>query len=181
MKLQFTVSAGEVLRFKQSAILHSKEHYNKVIQEENDDCFTQFGEDNLDHHIVTLTGKGTFHEMGKRWRQLAIKQVKNRQPTTSFEKEYRIPINSYHSSGSKCHSMLKLKPIIELESLYALPTEWNYDFLSHATRFVKTSTEFSKNWSGFMQDITSRSVANNKAVIRFLFIHLFYAYHQDIY
>ena len=176
-RLGFTVSSGEVLRFKQSAIQHAKEHYNEVEQEVTDELFTQWSADNVDHNIVTLTGKGTFHGMGiismahssdEERRQIVIKRLKNRQPTASFVEEYGVPIHNYLGSSKKGHSKLTLKPIIELKSPIVLPNEWGYDFLWHSTRFGKTSTQNPTNWSGFMQEITSASVTNKKSSIKFL-------------
>ena len=50
--LGFCISNDEVLRYKQSAI------------ECSDAQFMQWVGDNVDHNIITLTGKDTFHGMG---------------------------------------------------------------------------------------------------------------------
>lgn len=124
--------------------------------------------DSIDHFITTINGKGTFHSLtnsdAARRRQLVIKQLRNGQLTTSFVKAYRIPIHSDLSSSKKD---VEMKPVIELESPYVLPTEQNYNFLWHTNQFVKASSETSMNWFFFMQDITSGSEANSNAVIGF--------------
>ena len=56
----FSISADEVLRYKESAI----ECTVHVQVQTKDDQFVQWVADNVDHNIVTLTGKGTFHGMG---------------------------------------------------------------------------------------------------------------------
>ena len=63
-KLGLSVSADEVLRFKQSTVQHSKEYHNEALEKDNNESFLQRSADNVNHNILTLTGKGTFHEMG---------------------------------------------------------------------------------------------------------------------
>ena len=63
-KLGLLITLDEVLRFKQSAVAHSSQLTNaeEVITEDTN--FAQWAVDNVDHNIITLTGKGTFHGMG---------------------------------------------------------------------------------------------------------------------
>ena len=61
-RLGFSISADEVYRFKQSAIEAIDKGEN---QEGTKDGFRQWVADNVDHNIATLTGKGTFHGMGR--------------------------------------------------------------------------------------------------------------------
>ena len=176
-KLGFTVSADEVLRFKQSAIKHSKELENHKSFRLEEASFAQWSADNVDHNIVTLTGKGTFHGMGvismtswneDRKRNHVISRLKRKTLQNNSLTQYGIPIHNYLGSSKKGHSMLRLKPIMQLKTPYVLPTEWNYDFLWHSLRFLKTSSELLPNWSGFMQDITSETERKSKASIDFL-------------
>ena len=141
-KLGFSVSSDEVLRYKQSTIEHSKQRDNEIVYERNTSSFTQWSADNVDHNIITLTGKGTFHGMGiismtscaeENRRIHIINRLNKRQPTTSFVEEYGIPVLNYLGSSMKGHSKLKLKPIMQLKSPYILPPEWSYDFLWHST------------------------------------------------
>lgn len=101
-KLGFSVSSDEVLRYKQSAIEHSRQHGNDSFFERNTSYFTQWSADNVDHNIVTLTGKGTFHGMGiismtscaeENRRIHIINRLNKRQPTTSFVGEYGVPVS----------------------------------------------------------------------------------------
>ena len=176
-KLGFSISSDEVLRYKQSAIEHSKQHGNEVVYERNTSSFTQWSADNVDHNIITLTGKGTFHGMGiismtsgaeESRRIHVINRLNKRQPTTSFFEEYGIPVLNYLGSSMKGHLKLRLKPIMQLKSPHVLPPEWSYDFLWHSTRFIKSSSNATPNWSGFMQDVTSASEVEDKALIKFL-------------
>ena len=59
-RLGYSISCSEVTRFKQSILTNGTptEH----LQE--DDRFTQWVADNVDHNTATLDGKGTFHGMG---------------------------------------------------------------------------------------------------------------------
>ena len=58
-RLGFNISYDEVVRYKESAIEQGE---NKPLEES--EVFVQWAADNVDHNIVTLTGKGTFHGMG---------------------------------------------------------------------------------------------------------------------
>ena len=178
-KLGFSVSADEVLRFKQSAIQHSKEHHNKALEKDNG-SFIQLSAENVDHNIMTLTGKGTFHGMGiismtssnnKSKRLAVVKRLKKKLPSTTFIDDIGIPVYNFLGSSARGLGKLKLKPISELMSPYILPVEWNYDMLWHLSRFKKISSGNSTNWSGFMQDITNRlGFINKEAMIIFLLI-----------
>ena len=97
-----------------------------------------------------------------------INRLNKRQLTTSFFEEYGIPVLNYLGSSMKGHLKLKLKPIMQLKSPHILPPEWSYDFLWHSTRFIKSSSNATPNWSGFMQDVTSASQVKDKALIKFL-------------
>eukprot|EP00794_Sanderia_malayensis_P012470 gene12470-13758_t len=123
---------------------------------------TRFLENNVDDNIIALTGKGTFHGMGiismtsyaeERRRIHVINRLNKRQPTTSFVEEYGIRVLNYLGSSKKGHLNFKLKPIMQLKSPYILPPEWRYNFLWHSTRFIKSSSNVTPNWSGFMQDV----------------------------
>ena len=58
-RLGFCISNDEVLRYKQSAI-ECSDAKNEVDSAQ----FMQWVGDNVDHNIIMLTGKDTFHGMG---------------------------------------------------------------------------------------------------------------------
>ena len=175
-KLGFSVSADEVLRFKQSAIQHSKEYHNEALEKDNNESFIQWSADNVDHNILTLTGKGTFHGMGiismtsstsGSKSPVVIKRLKKKLPSTAFIDDIGIPVLNFLGSSAQGLRKLKLKPSSELMSPYSLPVEWNYDMLWHISRFNKISSGSSRHWSRFMQDITKRLDFNKEARINF--------------
>ena len=55
-KFGFSITSDEVLRYKESAIESSPNHIVPM--------FAQRVGNNVDHNLMTLTGKGTFHGMG---------------------------------------------------------------------------------------------------------------------
>ena len=129
-KLGFSVSADEVLRFKQSAIQHSKEYHNEALEKDNNESFIQWSADNVDHNILTLTGKGTFHGMGiismtsstsGSKSPVVIKRLKKKLPSTAFIDDIGIPVHSSLGSSGRGLGKFKLKPISELMSPYILP------------------------------------------------------------
>ena len=60
-KFGFSISSDKVNRYKHSAVEASAVSNNDLEQQNN---FVQWIADNVDHNLVTLTGKGTFHGMG---------------------------------------------------------------------------------------------------------------------
>ena len=176
-KLGFSFSADEVPLFKQSAIQYSKEYHNEALEKNNNESFIQWSADNVDHNILTLTGKGTFHGMriismtsstsGSK-SPVVIKHLKKKLPPTAFIDDIGIPILNFLGSSAQGLRKLKLKPSSELMSPYSLPAEWNYDMLWHVSRFNKISSGSSRHWSRFMQDITKRLDFNKEARINFL-------------
>jgi len=94
----FSVTSDEVLRYKESAI----ENADLVPTQNNEEEFTQWIADNVDHNLVTLTGKGTFHGMGiisvsskARVRNTAVKRLKEIRKTASFVKDRGVPVENY--------------------------------------------------------------------------------------
>lgn len=62
-KLGFSITADEVLRFKQSAVQNMHTVYEEQTQDPQatqDQVFAQWVADNVDHNTATLSGKGTF-------------------------------------------------------------------------------------------------------------------------
>ena len=57
-KLGYYISYDEVKRYKQSVVMDSDTGMRPL------NGFTQWVADNVDHTLVTLDGKGTFHGMG---------------------------------------------------------------------------------------------------------------------
>ncbi len=172
-KLGLYVSSDEVLRYKQSAIEHSKNHDNEAVYERNIWSFTQWSADNVDHNIITLTGKGTSHGIAilsmtsyaeESRRIHTINRLNKRQPTTSFVQEYGIPVINYLGSSMKGHLIFKLQPIMQLKSPYTLPPEWSYDFLWHSTWFMKSLSTVTPNWLEFMQNVISTAEVKDKAL-----------------
>ena len=58
--ISFCESYDEVLKFKQAVVINDS--IDGLLQ--NNEGFTTFVADNVDHNIATLDGRGTFHGMG---------------------------------------------------------------------------------------------------------------------
>ena len=64
-KLGFSVTTEEVLRYKQSVIENMDVELSEQIQAvDEESVFVQWVADNVVHSTATLSGKGTFHDMG---------------------------------------------------------------------------------------------------------------------
>ena len=60
-RLEFSVSYDEVNRYKQSAILGQK--LEDITRNPYPGHFTQWVADNVDHNLITIDGKNSFHRM----------------------------------------------------------------------------------------------------------------------
>ena len=168
-KLGFSITSDKILRFKHSA-LEKTNDLQTDIDILHETQFIQWSGDNVDHNLVTLTGKDTFYGMGII--QMActqppskmIRRLKYRQRSADFGKKQSIPIHYYLGSSSKGLAKLHLQAIRTLQTPITLPVEVGYDFLWYCSRFAARLTP---NWSGFMQDLTGKNVLKQKDHITF--------------
>ena len=167
----FSITSDEVLRYKESAI----ENADLTPTQNNDDEFTQWVADNVDHNLVTLTGKGTFHGMGiisvsskAEIRYTAVKRLKERKKTSSFVKDRGVQVEDYTGRSYNGLLRLKLKPIHELTSVNSLPPEISYNQVWQLNWFFGSPTNPRPNWAGFMQDVTSGFSMQREDSINFL-------------
>ena len=138
-KFGFSITADEVVRFKESAI----KSLDSMPTEDNNH-FTHWVADNVDHSIATLTGKNTFHGMGiisisssenRAMRQKhVIHRLQERTKTSSCVSQYGIDIVPYTGSCYNGLSKLVLKPIKLLQPVHdLLPSAFlNYNLLWHS-------------------------------------------------
>ena len=168
LKFGFSITSDEVLRYKESAIESSPNHIVPI--------FAQWVGDNVDHNLMTLTGKGTFHGMGvisalyglgKNMYTNVIKGNKERRKT-SFIDHCGIDILPYSRSFKNGLTTFTLKPYVQLLSPYTPPDVLNYDML-WKTGYLFASKDLPRpNWSGFMQHVTHKFCNPGKASINFL-------------
>ena len=99
-KLGFSISSDEVSRFKHSSVDASAVANNDLEHQNN---FVQWVADNVDHNLVTITGRGTFHGMGvisasamANIKMLTIKRLTVRKKAADFAKDKGIPIHYYY-------------------------------------------------------------------------------------
>ena len=166
-KFGFSITADEVLRYKESAIESSPNHIVPI--------FAQWVGDNIDHNLMTLTGKGTFHGMGvisalyglgNNMYTNVIKHNKERRKT-SFIDHRGIGILP---SGSFKNGLITftLNPYVQLLSPYTPPDVLNCDMLWKTGYLFASKDLPSPNWSGFMQHVTQKFSNPGKASINFL-------------
>jgi len=168
-KLGLSISPGEVLRYKQSAISHT-------FEQKDQPNFCQWTADNVDHNLVTLTGKGTFHGMGivsmsdkqQASTTQSVPRMKGCLKNTLFTNVHNVPICQYHSASKKGLAAITLKPVLELKKPLILPTELSYDLLWYSSKIFQDASKPTPNWSGFMQDLTQRNDPVPKSTISFL-------------
>ena len=169
-KLGLSITSDKILRFKHSA-LEKTNDLQTDIDILHETQFIQWSGDNVDHNLVTLTGKDTFHSMGiiemtgTQPPSKMIRRLKYRQRSADFGKKQSIPIHYYLGSSLKGLAKLHLQAIRTLQTPITLPVEVGYDFLWYSSIFVARLTP---NWSGFMQDLTGKNVSKQKDHITFL-------------
>ena len=110
-KLGFAISYSEVERFKQACVINQS--IDEQIQRlSSDTSFTSLIADNVDHNIVTLDGKGSFHGIGiitftvsSRDHIIEETKIKRSQKLLKADemmfKASSIPITEYNFSGQR--------------------------------------------------------------------------------
>ena len=159
-KLGFAVSYSEFKRFKQACviILSIDEQIQRLS---SNTSFTQFIGDNVDHNIVTIDGKGSFHGMGiiasiVSSRDHIIEEIKIKRPQSSVKaneiisKASSVPITECNFSGQRNFESIHLNTSNELLQPYVLPKALNTDLIWHAASFFSKLESPRSNWSGYM-------------------------------
>ena len=175
-KLGFCESYDKVLKFKQTVV--TNESIDDLLQ--NDEGFTTFVADKVDHNITTLDGRGAFHEMAviavitkkEQRREVVRRRQKDWIKVDDLVKNKGIPISTYDFS-----SVCGLKNTI-FESYEKLERIYNENVSVSADRFWHTSGLFSThedsrpNWSGCMQNISKGSHQPKSKVIMLPILNL---------
>ena len=131
-RLGYSISYDEVLRYKHSAVETSR----TLAEVVDDGIFCQHVADNVDHNLVTLTGKGTFHGMGvisistcNIVNDLPVRRLKEKQKASTFSANKGIPIVNYDGRSVNGLLRLKFKTIANLAMVQTHPTELSYNSL----------------------------------------------------
>ena len=175
-QLGFGVSYTEVSKFKQACVISNSNILQ--LQQDDDSTFTQFIADNVDHNLVTLDGKGSFHGMGivaatvrstgdipdkshvKRPKKLlTIAELLSKSSGVRIT-EYLGPLQSKFVN-------VRFKPIVHMSLPYVYPSILNVDVQWNIHGLTMTSDAPRPNWSGYMQLHTSGE-HSSKATITFL-------------
>ena len=125
-RLGLCISNDEVLRCLNA---------ENIDNEGENVTFMQWVTDNVDHNIVTLTGKGTFHGMGiisityphSRYNQQTVARLKHGKKTSEAIKNKGIELHHFLGSSSNGLINLKLKLIHQLMHPHPLPKEVSYN------------------------------------------------------
>lgn len=172
-RLGFSITSEEVLRFKQSAVENLE---NELQPDHAERHFMQWVGDNVDHNLVTLTGKDTFHGMGiisvssdTRDSELGnIPRLKERQKAHSVTNKRGVEIHQYYRSTGTGEDKLIFHPAEKQH--VSLPPSVHCDLLWHCSWFFSSNNEPRPNWAGFMQSATSASTSEvrSKSCVTFL-------------
>ena len=154
-KLRFLISPDEVQKYKQSSVVSDVKETTQEIEKAdeieearpsefnttgeldvtNDNAFAQWSADNVDHNIITLTGKGPFHGMGiismsgNSFSTKTIKSLKYSLKSSEFGKIHDIRIHQYLGSSVKGLAAVSFKSVKHLSKPLLMPTEVGYDLL----------------------------------------------------
>jgi len=146
-----------VRKFKHSAVVSDVKQTNQDVEETvpsevdttderndgNCSTFVQWSADNVDHNIVTLTGKGTFHGMGiismsdNCSSTKTVKRLKYTLKSSEFGNLHDIRIHQYLRSSTKGLAALKYQTVKQLSKPLVVPTEISYDLLWHMSRSLR--------------------------------------------
>jgi len=165
-RLGLSITVDEVNKYKQS-ILQSVE---EDLPASSPAAFTQWSADNVDHNIVTLDGLGTFHGMGLISMSVADSSLDTLPSGNFSEKPVKrlsrvkvadmvrgrgIPISYFTPPNVPALSLLKFKPINDVQSaLCALPS-MKLLLLWKIGWYFRGETDPRPNYSGYMQDISA--------------------------
>ena len=138
-KLGFAVAYSEVKRFKQACVINQS--IDKQIQRlSSDTSFAQFIAHNVDHNIVKLGGKGSFHGMGiiastVSSKDHIIKEIKIKRPQKLLKadeiksKSSSVPITEYNFLGQRKFESIHFNTSNEPLQPYVLPKVLNTDLV----------------------------------------------------
>ena len=170
-RMGFCISNDEVLRYKESAIETSDGNRN-----ENKPEFVQWVADNVDHNVITLTGKDTFHGMGiisitqpeQKLQQQQVLRLKHRKKVSDVIKDKGIELHSFHGSSKMGLSTLTIHPLHQLTIEPTTSKEVDYNIFWHINWFSSSPEKPRPNWNGFMQSATSKAPVEDKSMVTFL-------------
>lgn len=120
-RLGLSISPDEVLRYKQSCV------YDLQTQPQQDvgESFVQWVGDNVDHNVMTLTGKGTFQGMGiisirdgkNRPTNKRIPRLKDRRLAAFTDSKCGVDILPYYRTGKQLQQQLVITSLDELREV----------------------------------------------------------------
>ena len=159
----YCASYSEVQRFEENAassitpdILGQTDIYdNKMLL---------FAADNVDHNIVTIDGKGTFHGMGMiaavtPGRQVSYTILRQKLCELKLTNETKIPIKEYHfSKHALCHIQFQPLPMLNDED-HRIDLLWELSFRFHLQI---------PNWQGMMHTLNSKHDHPGQSSVLFL-------------
>ena len=162
-RLGFCISYQEVAKYKQSVLQNENTEDHIIMSQPR---FARWSADDVDHNIITLDGKNTFHGMGVIISSIHQKdllvpklppvQRRDRIPVEDLSHGYNIPIFQYRKTGTS-GIKIKLKKVVELYIQYEILKEISsLNTLWHIGWLLNPSQGIHSNWAGYMQTIESR-------------------------
>ena len=154
-KLGFSISLDEMQKYKQSPVVSDDKETGQEFEQAdeieeagpsevnttgeldvtNDNAFALWSADNIDHNIITLTGKGTFYVMGMISMSnncsstKTIRRLKYTLKSSEFGKLHDIRIYQYLGSSMKGPATLSFKNVNHLLKPLIMPKDVGYDLL----------------------------------------------------
>lgn len=168
-RLGLCLSYDELRRFKQSVV--AEEPVEDAVDLEMasgfGDTMTHFVADNVDHNVITLDGRGTFHGMGiiratsclsgnMDLSRRNIVRLAQRLTVKEIVKNKGITIHPYHlplKAGLREHIF---RPFNDLRKLTDICPQPHLSLLWDAASLCRDSY-CRPSWSGFMQEVTTGS------------------------
>ena len=157
VKPSWVFSHDETTRYKQSVVCN--EEVSDFINENLSGSFSQCSANNVDHHVSTIDGKGTLHEMGLIVSTTPGSSLPNLAPIPRQKIKYTdqvlagrgTPVTYYDPPEESGLSSVILKPLSELKVENTLPKNILHDYL-HVSYFLPNPQP---SWCGYMSDIST--------------------------
>jgi len=167
-RLGYSISYDEVTRFKQSVVMTDENE----LPPRHPEYFTQWSGDNVDHNVVTLDGRGTFHGMGMlsmsvqtqgtdtsafgRYGEAPVKRMPRVDVVSLKANSVAVKLLPHMETDADVLRNTIFKPLDDLKSAVTeMPTLSSLDLLWHSGYFFTGGSQQRPNWAGFMQEVST--------------------------
>ena len=132
-----------------------------MLEKDEDQGFVQWVADNMDHNIITVTSKTTFHGIGLTSIDFSgfiysnsVPRLKEGKKTSSIVQNKGINILQLIGNPQSGLSKLKFNPILNFQYSIFILSEMYCDLIWHSGWSLQLPNKSRPNWNDFMQKAT---------------------------